>query len=184
MTLVEDILFISRADTGQFKLRFAVMSLSELAEQLLKHFLPVAEHAQVHLKVHLPGDLPTIYADELRIQQVLSNLINNAIKFTPPGGTVSLHAVVDGPGLCVEVRDTGEGIPPEDRERIFERFYQAGTHARVQAGGYGLGLAIAKLIVEQHGGRIWVKSRPSVGSSFYFTLPRLDPPSEPDRLGH
>jgi two-component system phosphate regulon sensor histidine kinase PhoR len=171
MTLVEDILFISRADTGQFKLRFAAVALSELTAQLMMQFGPVAERAQVALTFAIPDDLPTVYMDQLRIQQVISNLLNNAIKFTPPGGAVEARAVVEGEAIQVEVRDTGAGIPMEDHERIFERFYQSPAISLTQAGGYGLGLAIAKLIIQQHDGRIWVRSAPGDGSTFSFTIP-------------
>jgi signal transduction histidine kinase len=171
MTLVEDILFISRSDTGQFKLRIAAVSLSELTAQLMMQFRPVAERAQVDLASAIPDDLPTVHVDQLRIQQVISNLLNNAIKFTPPGGSVIARARVVADAILVEVRDSGQGIPSEDHERIFERFYQSGANTLTQAGGYGLGLAIAKLIVQQHGGRIWVASAPGSGSTFSFTIP-------------
>ena len=171
VTLVEDILFISRADTGQFKLRFDTVALPELVAQIIQGFQATAQQAQVELRVTLPADLPTVYADELRLQQVLGNLINNAIKFTPPLGIVIVSAAVAGDALRVEVSDTGEGIPIEEQTRIFERFYQSESMAHGTAGGYGLGLAIAKLIVEQHGGRIWVQSRVGSGSTFSFTIP-------------
>lgn len=171
MTLVEDILFISRADTGQFKLRFDTVSLPELVAQVIHNLEAAAERAQVQLRVELPDDVPAMHADELRLQQVLSNLVNNAIKFTPPHGTVSLRAMVDRDVVRVEVSDTGEGIPIEEQERIFERFYQSDSTVSANTGGYGLGLAIAKLIVEQHAGRIWVESRPGSGSSFYVAIP-------------
>jgi two-component system phosphate regulon sensor histidine kinase PhoR len=174
MTLVEDILFISKADTGQFKLRFAVVDLYELVAQVLNSFQATAQRAQVELRADLPDDLPTIYADELRVQQVLGNLVNNAIKFTPPGGIVTISARANGPAVCLDVSDTGEGVPLEEQERLFERFYQSESTARSTAGGYGLGLAIAKLIVQQHGGRIWVQARPGQGSTFSFTIP-LEP---------
>jgi signal transduction histidine kinase len=178
MTLVEDILFISKADTGQFKLRFASVDLYELVAQVAKNFQATAQRAQVELHVSLPADLPTIYADELRVQQVLSNLVNNAIKFTPPHGCVTISTGTENDTVRVDVSDTGEGVPLEDQERIFERFYQSESTARSIAGGYGLGLAIAKLIVEQHRGRIWVQARPGQGSTFSFTIP-LQPEARP-----
>jgi signal transduction histidine kinase len=171
MTLVEDILFISRADTGQFKLRFDSVALPEMAAQLIQSFQAAAQRAQVELRLALPQDLPTVYADELRLQQVLGNLVNNAIKFTPPQGSVTVSASVAGDEMRIDVSDTGEGVPLDEQVRIFERFYQSESVSQAKAGGYGLGLAIAKLIVEQHGGRIWVRSRAGVGSTFSFTLP-------------
>jgi signal transduction histidine kinase len=179
MTLVEDILFISRADTGQFKLRFDTVALPELTTQVVQGFQAAAQQAQVELRVALPPDLPTVYADDLRLQQVLTNLINNAIKFTPPQGAVTISSNLRDDALCVSVTDTGEGIPVEEQSRIFERFYQSEPNTQGKAGGYGLGLAIAKLIVEQHGGRIWVQSRVGSGSTFFFTIPLNLRPSAP-----
>ncbi len=132
--------------------------------------------------VDLDADLPGFCADELRIQQVLSNLVSNAIKFTPPQGRVVVRAIQEADSLRLAVSDTGTGISLADQDRIFERFYQAETGPQSKAGGYGLGLAIAKLIVEQHGGRIGVESQPGEGSSFSFTIPlrAADAPCPPE----
>jgi two-component system phosphate regulon sensor histidine kinase PhoR len=114
-----------------------------------------------------------VLADRPRIEQVMINLIHNAIKFTPAGGSIVVSAHAQGEGLesyiVFAVRDTGVGIPADDLPRIFERFYKA-DRAR-SGGGTGLGLAIARHLVEAHGGRIWVESREGQGSSFYFSLP-------------
>ncbi|HLJ80667.1 MAG TPA: ATP-binding protein, partial [Ktedonobacterales bacterium] len=130
----------------------------------------------------LPSGLPTLRADELRIQQVLTNLLGNAIKFSPAESVVRLSVSESDTALQFAVSDQGKGIVPEDHARIFERFYQSDSNVRNRAGGYGLGLSIAKLIVEQHHGRIWVESEPGEGTTFYFTLPRSGS-SEPFRGG-
>lgn len=171
MTLVEDVLFISRADSGQFKLRLDTMSITDMVAQCLRNLRAPAQKAQVNLRVVLPDDLPTLYADELRLQQVLTNLVNNAIKFTPPRGTITIEASVDRSALRISVRDTGEGVPVEQQTRIFDRFVQLDADSQGAAGGYGLGLAIARLIVQQHGGRIWVRNAPEGGAIFTFTIP-------------
>ncbi|HEV7126264.1 MAG TPA: PAS domain-containing sensor histidine kinase [Ktedonobacterales bacterium] len=171
MTLVEDTLFISRADTGQFKLRFDTVAIPDLIAQTVRNCLTAAQRAEVELCVRLPDALPTLFADEFRLQQVLSNLINNAIKFTPPHGVVTVRVEVWPSDLCIDVCDTGEGVPLEEQLRIFERFYQSASPTHIKTGGYGLGLAIAKLIVQQHGGRIWVTSGPNEGATFSFTIP-------------
>jgi len=110
-----------------------------------------------------------VLADPPRLEQVLVNLIHNAIKFTPPGGAVDLTAQPDGDFVCFTVRDTGAGIPADELERIFERFYKA-DRAR-SSGGTGLGLSISRHLVEAHGGRIWAESEEGRGSAFHFTLP-------------
>jgi two-component system phosphate regulon sensor histidine kinase PhoR len=169
--LVEDILFISKADSGQFTLRLGEVDTVELVTQVLHGLQAVAQKARVGLVSQLELDLPAAHGDALRLQQVLTNLLNNAIKFSPQEGTVYLSARTEGDEVLFSVTDEGRGIPREDHARIFERFYQSESAARTRTGGYGLGLAIAKLIVEQHCGRIWVESEPGKGSTFYFTVP-------------
>src|SRR5205085_6499951 len=128
------------------------------------------------------SSLPLLSLDEERVQQVLDNLLGNAVKFTPAGGTVSVLATAAGgndsgdthrKGRWVEVRvaDSGSGVPAEDVERIFERFYQSPSHKGERARGTGLGLAIARHVVEAHGGRIWAENRDGKGATFIFTLP-------------
>ncbi len=114
-------------------------------------------------------DLPRVPADEARMEQVLVNLIHNAIKFTPSGGRITVSARAEGDKLVVSVSDTGVGIPEDDLPRVFERFYKA-DRSRA-GGGTGLGLAIAKHVVEAHGGRIWVESVEGRGATFRFTIP-------------
>jgi two-component system phosphate regulon sensor histidine kinase PhoR len=170
-TLVEDIIIISKADAGQFALRLAPVEISKLVDETLAGIAVSAARAEVQIVCELPPDLPPIQADGLRLKQVLTNLLANAVKFSPPDGEVILSARTNGEVLVFAVRDEGEGIAPEDQARIFERFYQSEASAQQHPGGYGLGLSIAKLIVEEHGGRIWVESRPGHGAIFAFTLP-------------
>jgi two-component system phosphate regulon sensor histidine kinase PhoR len=183
MRLVEDIVFISRADTGQFTLRREAADVSELVAPVLRAHQLAAQRAGIDLRVDIVSDLPLACVDESRIQQVLHNLVMNAIKFTPAPGAVVISATRELGALRLAVRDTGTGVVPEDQVRIFERFYQSESIAKGNAAGYGLGLAIAKLIVEQHGGRIWVESPPGTGATFAFTVPFIRdgvpcPPSE------
>jgi two-component system phosphate regulon sensor histidine kinase PhoR len=170
-TLVEDILFISKADSGQFTLRRGEVPIAKLIAQVLNSLQAVAEKAEVRLVAEVAESLAPIPADELRLQQVLTNLLNNAIKFSAAQSEVSLRVRAEGEELVFTVADHGKGIAAEDHQRIFERFYQSEGGARARAGGYGLGLSIAKLIVEQHGGRIWVESTLGEGATFAFTMP-------------
>jgi two-component system phosphate regulon sensor histidine kinase PhoR len=146
-----------------------------------------AERAGLVLNADCPIDLPSIRADLPRLEQVLVNLIHNAVKVTPPGGEITLTAakaplaplgrgaggaalsLSKGEGILFSVRDTGPGIPADDLPRIFERFYRVDRSR--SGGGTGLGLSIAKHIVEAHGGTIWAESREGEGSTFYFTIP-------------
>jgi signal transduction histidine kinase len=170
-TLVEDILFISKADSGQFVLRPGTLSVSHLLQQAVQSVMAEAEKARVHIVVSAPEEFPAIWGDELRLCQVITNLLHNAIKFSPPESEITLSVTNRGAYAEFAVQDRGKGVPPEEHLLVFERFYQSDSSRHTHSGGYGLGLAIAKLIVEQHHGRIWLDSSEGQGTTFYFTLP-------------
>src|SRR4029079_14680966 len=139
---------------------------------------PLAAGSIIRMETNIEDNLPAVIADAARIQQVLSNLVGNAVKFTPRAGTISVWAERGDGEVRFSVIDTGPGIPAEQLPHIFGRFWQAKTSDRR---GIGLGLAIAKGIVEAHNGRIWVESSVGLGSTFYFTLPTANGVSG---LGH
>ena len=122
------------------------------------------------IRTSLPPDLPPVQVDYLYIDQVLTNLLENAVRYTPPGSPIDICAEVKDGQVLVSVADRGPGIPPEQRERIFDKFYRVLTHQR-DTRGSGLGLAVCRGLVEAHGGRIWVESRMGGGALFRFTLP-------------
>jgi two-component system phosphate regulon sensor histidine kinase PhoR len=181
--MVQELLELSRIESGQAPLELRPQTVADIIIPPVERLRPQAERAGLALTVELSPDLPPVRADLDRAQQVVTNLVHNAIKFTPAGGSITVTAKADqdtsrqgteGPAslstcLLVSVEDTGVGISSEDLPRIFERFYKA-DRAR-SGGGTGLGLAIAKHIVQAHGGRIWAKSVEGRGSTFYFTLP-------------
>jgi signal transduction histidine kinase len=144
--------------------------MRELVLDVVSATEALATEKKLTLEVDVAPDLPHGQGDERRLTQVLMNLVSNAIKFTE-GGSVSIRASVADGSFLVAVTDTGVGIAPEDRERIFEEFQQVDSSSTRKKGGTGLGLAIARRIVELHGGRIWVESTPGQGSTFAFTLP-------------
>jgi two-component system phosphate regulon sensor histidine kinase PhoR len=129
-----------------------------------------AERADLNLRVECADDLPNVQIDAQRLEQVLVNLIHNAVKFTRPGGEIVLSAEPDEGSIRFAVRDTGVGIPADEISRIFERFYRVDKSRT--GNGTGLGLSIAKHIVEAHEGKIWVESAEGKGSTFYFTIPQ------------
>ncbi|BCL81541.1 HAMP domain-containing histidine kinase [Ktedonobacteria bacterium brp13] len=172
IAIVEDILFMTRSDLGQFEVKQQEFHLLSLVRQVTRSLQPQAARAEVALCSTLNDDVPALSIDPQRIKQVLSNLIANAIKFTPPGGTVTVSSRRhDEHFEMISVEDTGYGIPPEDSQHVFERFYQSNHSQQSKMGGYGLGLAIAKLIVEQHGGTIGFDTVINKGTTFYFTVP-------------
>jgi two-component system phosphate regulon sensor histidine kinase PhoR len=179
ISIVEDILFMTRSDSGLFEIRQQKVHLRTLAQQVITSLKPQALKAEVILTKDIPSPAPLLYADPQRLKQVLSNLVINAIKFTPPGGTVTISGcALDERMARISVIDTGFGIPPRDQPHVFERFYQSNHSMQSKIGGYGLGLTIADLIVEQHGGRIWFDTVVGDGTIFYFTVPlyRGQPP--------
>lgn len=167
--LVGELLELSRIESGQAALSVSPMDPADLARQAVDRLVAQAERAGLVLTLETSPDLPDVAADGQRVQQVLLNLIHNAIKFTPPGGQIVTLVRPDGNEVLVSVEDTGVGIPEADLTRIFERFYK--TDKSRAASGTGLGLAIAKHIVQAHHGRIWAESVEGKGSKFYFTLP-------------
>lgn len=173
ISIVEDILFMTRSDLGQFEIKQEEVYLRSLVRQVMRSLQPQALKAEVGLVQSIPVDIPTMYADPQRIKQVLNNLVANAIKFTPPGGVVTVSAQVqDDDFVLISVADTGYGIAAEDRQHIFERFYQSNHSQQSKMGGYGLGLSIAKLIVEQHHCTIDFETAVNQGTTFSFTLPQ------------
>jgi two-component system phosphate regulon sensor histidine kinase PhoR len=167
--MVEELLELSRIESGQAPLRLAPTPVAEVVVPPVDRLRPQAERAGLEFTVLLPPGLPPVLADADRARLVLTNLVHNAVKFTPPGGRITVAARPAGDDVVFSVQDTGVGIPAEDLPRIFERFYKA-DRAR-SGGGTGLGLAIAKHIVQGHGGRLWAESVEGQGSTFYFTLP-------------
>ena len=170
--LVGELLELSKLESGQIELARGPLNLTELLRRCVARFTARAEEAGIRLRVDLPA-LPLIHGDPDRLERVFSNLLDNAIKFTPEGGKVDLTARKGDEAIEVTVADTGVGIPREDLPHIFERFYRGDRSRR--AGGTGLGLAIAREIVIAHGGKIEVKSEVGRGTRFTVTLP-LKPP--------
>jgi two-component system phosphate regulon sensor histidine kinase PhoR len=167
--MVSELLELTRIESGQVPLKIKTAKPCKLVNRAVKRLGEQAERAEINLTINCPEDLPKIYADTSRLGQALSNLVHNAIKFTPEGGEVIVSAQQNVDVVEFSVKDTGVGIPSDDLPRIFERFYKADV-ARSE-GGTGLGLAIARHLVEAHSGRIWVESTVGQGSTFYFTIP-------------
>lgn len=175
--MVEELLELSRIESGQVPLRLQNTAVADLLLQPLDRLKPQAERASIELILDLPAALPKVLADPDRVHQIVTNLLHNAIKFTPEGGKITLQAYKDGAddAVVIAVHDTGVGIPKEDVGRIFERFYKSDRARTRGLGGTGLGLAISRHMVQLHNGRIWVTSRENKGSSFFFTLPTTTP---------
>lgn len=173
--LIENLLDMIRLDVGVFSLDRRPLDVGALIDDVTKMLRLVVEHKSLRLRTNRASDLPYIDADRQRVLQVLWNLVGNAIKFTPARGTITLGVTAEPGEVRFSVADTGPGIPEKNLAQLFDRFWQSRKDDGYQ--GLGLGLSIAKAIVEAHGGRIWVSSAPSAGTTFFFTLPLARTPS-------
>jgi len=170
--LITDLRDLSLAEAGQLKLS---QSATELGEFIFAEITSVqnrCQEKQVSISAELPTGLPLVFIDRDRIRQVLHNLIDNALRYTPAGGIIKIGATYTTPGwVTVSVADSGGGIVPEDLPCVFDHFYKADRSRHRGHGGAGIGLAMVKQLVELHGGKVWVESQKGKGSTFFFTLP-------------
>jgi len=170
LSLVDVMLDVEKLEEGQSQLNLAEVDVARLVNTIVERTTPMAEACQIALAGAWDDGLPLINADRLRLDRVLTNLIDNAIKFVPPGGYVTVSARREGDEIRVAVNDTGPGIPADQRERVFERFAQTETGRK--ASGFGLGLAYCRTAILAHGGHIWVEEgEDGVGTKFVFSLP-------------
>jgi two-component system phosphate regulon sensor histidine kinase PhoR len=167
--LVAELAELSRIETGKAELKKEPVNLNQLVEEVIAHLSPQAERQKLSISQDFAADLSSVPADKDRVRQVIANLVHNAIKFTRPGGRIMITTRTLEGSVVVDIADTGIGIPKEDLARVFERFYK-GDKARAGE-GTGMGLAIAKHVVEAHGGSIWVESEEGKGSTFSFSMP-------------
>jgi len=172
--LVDQLLDLSRLESGEVPLRIEDLPLQPLVDDLISEIDVALPGRGVHLLNHVSADLPDLSADRERVHQVLFNLVDNAVRFTPHGGSVTVSARRRNGSVEVAVSDTGAGIPPEHLPRLFERFYRADPARGRGEGGTGIGLAIARSVVEAHGGHIRAESQPGHGSIFTFDLPAAE----------
>lgn len=175
--LIDNLLDMSKIEAGVLRVEKEPTQLRNIVRESIDR---ARRRSEAHwFVVDLPAELPRVWADARRIRQVLSNLIENAIKYSPGGGQITITAEVEGEHTIVSVADSGQGIPPEFLDKIFQRFFQIEAANTRKKGGSGLGLSISKGIIEAHGGTIWAESTPGKGSVFRFTLP-LVKENEPD----
>ncbi len=169
--LVEDLLELSRLESGTHQLELADLDVAALAERLCLELEPRIRERGFEVQIQGAG-APHALADRRAVEQILSNLLDNALKYSEPGKRIEVRIAAAGHAVRIEVADQGAGIPEADRARIFERFYRVDRGRSREQGGTGLGLAIVKHLVQAQGGEIWVESTPGLGSTFTFTLPR------------
>ena len=167
--MVQELLELAKIESGRVPFEKKECSVDEIVSRPVERMRLQAERSGINIDTNIENDLPSLQVDLTRIQQVFINLIHNAIKFTEPGGKITLSASRENNRIIFGIQDTGVGIPSNELERIFERFYKSDRSR--SSGGTGLGLSIAKHIIEAHGGNIWAESDPGEGSKFYFSIP-------------
>lgn len=182
-SMINDVLSLTQMEAGRLVLHRERVDLRQLIDNAATAVRPLVEKKGLFLRVEYPDDLPRVYCDATRIQQVILNLVSNAARFTMQGG-ITVKVEHDDQRVVVCVADTGPGIPPEDIEMIFEPFCQGSRDVWRDKGGTGLGLSISRQFVQLHGGRMWVKSELGVGSNFIFELPISPPVGHAIRPGH
>jgi len=175
-SLTDDLLKLARIEAGKLEVEFVPVSVLELVEQCAETALLKASRKHIAFETDVPSGLPAIRGDAGLLREVLQNLLDNAIQYTPEAGCIRVSVAVNGREALIAVSDTGIGIPLTDQERIFERFYRVDAARSREAGGTGLGLSIAKHIVEAHGGRLWVQSEIGHGSKFSFSISLANQP--------
>jgi signal transduction histidine kinase len=166
--LIQDLLDVARIQAGGLAVDPVAVDVRSLVNEAMEAATPLANAAQIRVSADTTSELPSVASDRERVLQVFANLIGNAIKFTPRGGEIRILSSLENGEVRFTVADTGPGIPAEHLDHVFDRYWQAKSTAKL---GAGLGLSIAKGIVEAHGGRIWVESSPGSGAEFNFTLP-------------
>jgi signal transduction histidine kinase len=168
--LMDDLLEISSLQSGQTQFDMQPVSISGVIHEVCDGFAHRIADKHLGLKIDLPAELPRVWGDRFRLTQVLDNLMNNAYEYTPSGAII-VGAQLEDSFVKVSVSDTGVGIPLEEQEHLFSHFFRGENEVVRSRKGAGLGLAIAHSIVETHDGKIWVKSEPGEGTSFFFTVP-------------
>jgi signal transduction histidine kinase len=173
--LVNNLLDLGRIDFG-VGLQVESIPVLDILERVTGSLQMMAKEKQISLAVEIPKDMPNaIEADQALLHQAIYNLVENAIKYTPAGGEVTIHLQATGQALIFAVQDSGIGIPQDDMKRLFEKFYRGTNRAALAQRGTGLGLAIVKSIAERHGGKAWVESEPAKGSIFFLQIPLTQP---------
>jgi signal transduction histidine kinase len=168
---IEDLLNLSRMKSPGERVKLEKAYIVDAIEESIKRLEDQARQKDIGIEAEVPPDLPPAAADAARVVQVVTNILDNAIKFTPPSGHVEISATKKEPYIQVRVKDNGIGIPPAALPRIFDRMFQAKNGDSADLGGFGLGLAISREIIDFYGGTIWAESEPGMGSTFFFTVP-------------
>ena len=174
--LVSELALLSRIEAGEVAVRPAAIDLRSVVEVAREQLMPLCDAKQINFVAELPPALPQLWADPDRLVQILLNLLGNALRYTPPDGTITLTAQPGDGAVQISVRDTGIGITSDHLPHVFERFYRVDKSRTRSSGGTGIGLTIVRHLVHTHGGEVWAESDgPGTGTTFHLTIPALTP---------
>jgi signal transduction histidine kinase len=176
--MIDDLLAVSRGQRGGLSVELKPVAIRDLLVETVAAYRPAADHGGVRIAADA-GDLPTVLGDQGRLREVLTNLVDNALKFTPEGGRITLEGAPAGECVRVTVRDSGRGIPPDDLDRVFEQFFQVEQGDDVSRNGLGLGLFVCRDLIQRQGGVMWAASVRDHGTAICFTVPIMDPSTNP-----
>jgi two-component system sensor histidine kinase VicK len=171
--LVDDLLDVSRVEEGRFGINPSLQTFYPVLDRVFEVFQKKAAEKEISISSEIEKDIPALRFDEDKLEIVLDNVTDNAIKYTPQKGTIKVSLKKEGVNVVLAVRDSGIGIPKEDFERIFTKFFRSPQALAHHTDGSGLGLYVAKNIIDQHGGKIWFESEENVGTTFFISLPLL-----------
>jgi len=171
--LVRELLDLSRLESGKYEMRRVPINLRSLIDEALKPLRLQFQEKGIRLETDVSPATPDVAGDEQQLSRVITNLASNALRYTPPNGKVTIRSDIVNDSVQISVADSGRGIPPDAIDMIFDKFVQVKQASDSMPGSVGLGLAIAKEVVEAHGGKIWVESVVDKGSTFYFTIPQV-----------
>jgi len=172
---IDELLDLAKGEIGMLKLNYNLVHPANVLHEAAEEIMPSANKKHQSLDVEIPPSMDSLWADETRLLQIITNLLNNAYKFTPENGKIILKAWKANGFLTVEEQDKGPGISADEQQKIFNTYYQGGS-VKQQAHGLGIGLALCKLLTELHGGKIWVESQIGAGSTFGFSIPLKQQP--------
>lgn len=176
--LINDLLTVSRIEAGKFRYQFFPLRLSDIVASVIEDFKGPASDRNIELVYVEPeADLPIALLDPEKMRSALQNLIENAVKYTLAGGTVTVRLDREGESVRCSVSDTGIGIAKADQPKMFSRFFRSASAMKIETDGSGLGLFITRTIVERHGGRVWFETEEGKGTTFFFTIPNMKTPS-------